>query len=63
MSLPDPQETPTLSIPDAGKLLGLDRSSAYRAANAGYIPTIQLGQRRRCVPTAALLEMLQPSSK
>jgi excisionase family DNA binding protein len=47
----------TISVEQAGKLLGLSRSSAYRAAARGQLPTIVFG-RRRLVPTARLLEML-----
>ena len=48
---------PTLSIERAAKLLGLSRSSAYRAAANGHLPTLAFG-RRLFVPTIRLLEML-----
>ena len=48
---------PTLSIERAAKLLGLSRSSAYRAAANGQLPTLAFG-RRLLVPTVRLLEML-----
>ncbi len=48
---------PTLSIERAAKLLGLSRSSAYRAAASGQLPTLVFG-RRLFVPTVRLLEML-----
>lgn len=57
MPLPDPKTTPTISVEDAGKVLGLSKDSAYRAAHAGELPTLRFG-RRILVPTAALLEML-----
>jgi hypothetical protein len=44
-------------VPHAGKLLGLGRDAAYRAAAAGELPTIKFG-RRLFVPTARLLELL-----
>jgi excisionase family DNA binding protein len=47
----------TISVEEAGKLLGLSRSSAYRAAARGQLPTLVFG-RRLLVPTAHLLEML-----
>lgn len=47
----------TISVEEAGKLLGLSRSSAYRAAARGQLPTLVFG-RRLLVPTARLLEML-----
>ena len=51
------QLPPTLSIERAAKLLGLSRSSAYRAAANGQLPTLAFG-RRLFVPTVRLLEML-----
>jgi hypothetical protein len=43
--------------PDAGGALGIGRSSTYKAARAGEIPTIRLG-RRLVVPVAKLRAML-----
>lgn len=57
MVLPDPKTTPTISVEDAGKVLGLSKDSAYKAAHAGQIPTLRFG-RKILVPTARLLEML-----
>lgn len=48
---------PTLSVEEAGRLLGLSRSSAYRAVERGELPTIRLAGRMH-VPTARLLTML-----
>ena len=48
---------PTMSVEQAGELLGISRRSAYRAVQAGQIPSIRLG-RRLLVPTARLLRML-----
>jgi len=48
---------PTLTVEQAGELLGLSRSAAYRAAAAGDLPTLAFG-RRLVVPTFRLLEML-----
>jgi hypothetical protein len=47
-----------MSVPDAGALVGLGRSAAYRAAKAGDLPTIRVGGRV-VVPTAALRRLLQ----
>ena len=58
MTMPDPLEKPTMSVVEAGALLGLGRASAYEAARSGRIPTIDLGGRRRRVPTAAMYELL-----
>jgi excisionase family DNA binding protein len=46
-----------LRVEQAGELLGLSRSAAYRAAAGGDLPTIRFG-RRLYVPTARLLELL-----
>lgn len=48
---------PTIGIEEAGELLGLCRSSAYRAAQRGEIPTIRLNGRLH-VPTARLCALL-----
>lgn len=55
--VPDPKRHPTVTVPRAGRILKISRSSAYAAAQAGQIPTIKVG-RRLLVPTAALLELL-----
>jgi excisionase family DNA binding protein len=57
MTLPDPHESPTLTIEEAAKALGVGRSAAYEAARRGEIPTISIG-RRLVVPTALLARML-----
>ena len=48
---------PTISVPEAGRLLGIGRNSAYVAASCGQIPTIRIGRMLR-VPKAALMRML-----
>ena len=58
-AIPDPNERPTVRLwPDAGKALGLGRSSTYAAAHRGEIPVLRIGGRV-VVPTAALRRMLQ----
>ncbi|MGI8876141.1 MAG: helix-turn-helix domain-containing protein [Egibacteraceae bacterium] len=47
----------TITIEEAGELLGISRRSAYRAAAAGELPTLRLG-RRLLVPTPRLLALL-----
>lgn len=46
-----------VTIPEAGAVLGLSKSAAYRAAEAGQLPTLRLG-RRLMVPVPKLLMML-----
>ena len=52
----------TLTIPEAAKLLGISRNTAYTVARregalAG-VPVIRVGQRRFILPRAALLAVL-----
>ena len=42
----------TYSVPEAGRMAGLSRNSAYAAAERGEIPTMTFGRLRR-VPAAA----------
>ncbi len=53
----DREAPATVSVEQAGALLGISRRSAYRAVAAGHIPTIRLG-RLILVPTAMLNRML-----
>jgi excisionase family DNA binding protein len=55
--MPDRDQRATMTVEQAGKLLGISRRSAYRAVADGHIPTIRLG-RRILVPTARLHRML-----
>ena len=47
----------TLTVEEAGRLLGVSRGLAYEAARRGEIPTIRLG-RRLLVPRGRLLELV-----
>lgn len=47
----------TLSIPEAAKVLGVSKYSAYKAAKKGDIPILQIGKLRR-VPKAQLMRMI-----
>ena len=51
----------TYTIEEAAELLGIGRSSAYRAARDGQIPAIRLG-RRLLVPKVALERLLNGMS-
>jgi len=48
---------PTVSVEVAGRVLGIGKQAAYRAREAGDIPSIKVGGQFR-VPTAKLREML-----
>jgi excisionase family DNA binding protein len=53
-AVPDPL---TVTVEQAGRLLGISRGAAYRAAARGQIPTIRLG-RRLLIATARLHQLL-----
>lgn len=61
MNRRDLDERVTISVEDAGRVLGLGRAAAYRAAQRGDIPTIRIGSRL-IVSTAALLARLDAGS-
>ena len=48
----------TLSVEEAGRVLGLSRGSAYKAAREGQIPTLRIG-RRLLVPKRQLYALLE----
>jgi excisionase family DNA binding protein len=47
----------TLSVPDAGRRLGLGRNLSYAAARRGELPVLKFGRKLR-VPLAALERLL-----
>ena len=49
----------TMTVKEAGDVLGISRATAYMLAGTGKIPTIRLGERRLVVPKAALMKMLE----
>jgi hypothetical protein len=57
MRLPNPYAVPVVTIDTAGTLLGLSRSTAYRAARAGDLPVITIAGTR-WVPVAELYRLL-----
>lgn len=59
-SLPDESvlSRPTMSVADAGRLLGVSRATAYAAAKVGDLPTFKMNGRL-VVPTAELRRMLR----
>jgi excisionase family DNA binding protein len=67
--VPDPKPVPaaasretverkTITIPAAGRALGISRNAAYEAARRGEIPTIRIG-RLLLVPKVAFERMLE----
>jgi excisionase family DNA binding protein len=55
-------ERDTLTVPEAAKILGISRNSAYEAAKRGEIPSIWIGGRV-LVPRAPLEKMLGRSQE
>jgi excisionase family DNA binding protein len=51
----------TISVPEAGKWLGIGRNASYEAARRGDIPTIRIGRVIR-VPIVAMERMLERAS-
>jgi excisionase family DNA binding protein len=52
----------TLTVGEAGELLGISRRSAYRAVERGQLPALRLG-RRLVVPSVRLLEFLHGDAR
>jgi excisionase family DNA binding protein len=48
----------TMSVPEAGKELGLSRNAAYAAARRGELPVLRFGKKLR-VPTARFERLLE----
>jgi hypothetical protein len=60
---PDPATKPTVSVEEAGRLLGISRTAAFNGVRSGRIPSIKLGARITRVPTARLQAMLDGDTK
>ena len=55
-------EPKTMSVPEAGELLGLGRDAAYEAAKRGEIPALRFGRLLR-VPIVAIERLLEQAGK
>lgn len=63
-ALPDPLESPTISVEEAGRALGLGRAKSYaeaqryeRTGGAEGLPVVRFGRTMRC-PTAAVRRLV-----
>jgi excisionase family DNA binding protein len=56
------EECRTVSVPEAGRWLGIGRNAAYEAARRGEIPTIRIGRLLR-VPVVALERKLEETGR
>jgi excisionase family DNA binding protein len=61
MTTDNGQNIMTMSVPEAGRLLGLSRNSAYEAARRREIPVLRFGRKLR-VPRLALERLLTGDS-
>jgi excisionase family DNA binding protein len=52
----------TLTVPEAARLLGVSRMSAYSAVRDGTIPSLRIG-RRVLVPRAGLERLLEDAAR
>jgi excisionase family DNA binding protein len=48
----------TVTVPEAARILGIGRASAYEAVRAGTIPSLRVTPRKIVVPRAALERLL-----
>ena len=48
----------TMSVPEAGKKVGLSRNASYAAVRRGEIPALRFGRKLR-VPTARFKRLLE----
>jgi excisionase family DNA binding protein len=55
-------ERETMTVPEAGRLLGISRGLAYQAARRGELPAIRIG-KRYLILKAPLHAMLAGSSE
>ncbi len=52
-------ECATVSVPEAGRLLGVGRTTAWKMVKAGLLPAVRVGWHKVRVPKAALQRMLE----
>lgn len=62
MSLVSDDHCLVLTVPEAGRVLGMGRNAAYEAAKRGDLPTIRIGKLIR-VPKAALHAMIESAGQ
>jgi hypothetical protein len=55
---PAPEAPLGISVPKAGRKLGLGRAASYQAAHTGELPTIRIGSRL-IVPVARFNKLLE----
>ena len=48
----------TMTVEEAGELLGISRATAYALAKQGRLPVIRISDRRLIIPKVALQRLL-----
>ncbi len=61
MAMATEEDVLTLSIREAGRLLGISRGLMYEGVHTGQIPHIHIG-RRILIPKQALIKLLEGKS-
>jgi excisionase family DNA binding protein len=56
------QESQTITVEEAARLLGINRNTAYAAVHAGELPVIRI-RKRFLVPKVALQRMLEAAGQ
>lgn len=54
-----PADKATITVPEAGKVLGIGEASSYAAARRGEIPVLRFSKNRVVVPLPALRNLLE----
>ncbi len=62
MAKSENKERLVMSVPEAGKKLGLGKNASYTATKEGLIPTLRFGRTLR-VPVVAFNRMLEQAGK
>jgi excisionase family DNA binding protein len=60
-TVPDDLAQRVLSVDEAGRVLGVGRSTMYGAIRRGQVPALRIG-RRIVVPGAALVRLLETAT-
>jgi excisionase family DNA binding protein len=55
--IPNPLQSPILTVAETAQLLGLGKEATYRAIQKGEIPSVRIG-KKILVPTIQILNLL-----
>jgi excisionase family DNA binding protein len=60
--LPDPIETPTITVKRYAQIMGIGLRTAYAAVESGEVPSIRIGNRKVIPTRQALAALLNDSA-